>query len=154
RLDLLSADRNSPNGISFAQQRCCEVGTGTGNLANDLGIGELASFNCHVVDVNSLAIPYCPTDRRSKSYGSPPPAPRWHCSICRHSLIEVTINPKDKSIFGLTQPRSILSDNVQHRLQIGRKTSDDTENLARCNLLTIARLKLFGEALYFFLELA
>src|SRR5262245_498981 len=107
------------------------------------------------MNVNNLAIQDCPTDRGSTRYGSPPSfRGSGHQTISRYSLREVTIDPKDKSIFGLTKPRSLFSDNVQDRLQIGRRTSDDTENLARCNLLTIARLKLLGDALEFFFELA
>src|SRR5262245_33188209 len=100
------------------------------------------------MNVNNLAIQDCPTDRGSTRYVSPPAfRGSGHRTISCYSLREVTSDPKDKSIFGLTKPRSILSDNVQHRLQIGRRTSDDAENLARCNLLTIARLKLCGDAL-------
>src|SRR5215831_9265245 len=107
------------------------------------------------MNMNSLPIQDCPTDRGSTRYGSPPSfRGSGHQTISRYSLREVTIDPKDKSIFGLTKPRSLLSDNVQDRLQIGRRTSDDTENLARCNLLTLARFKLFVEPLYFFFELA
>ena len=68
--------------------------------------------------------------------------------------MNVTLNAKDQSILGITQPCGLLRDGVQHRLNVHRRGGDKTQNLAGGDLLTIARLKLLGEALYFFFELA
>ena len=57
-------------------------------------------------------------------------------------LIEaLTVDAKDHRIVGVTQPRGIFRNNIQHRLDIGRRTGDHAQNLARRGLL----LQCFGE---------
>src|SRR5215468_4471744 len=67
-----------------------------------------------------------------------------------------------------TNSGGALDDSIKHRLYVRGRAADDAEHLGSCRLmlkrlaqlrialfeLAIARLKLFGEALYFFFELA
>src|SRR4030095_4592200 len=67
-----------------------------------------------------------------------------------------------------TNPGGALDDGVEDRLHVRRRAADDAEHFSRCVLmlqglaqlcialfeLTIARLKLFGDGLEFFLGLA
>ena len=94
-----------------------------------------------------MSINDCSTTNRAADKGLLKAEPRLcRAVVSRHSKY-ISLDESNHRIVGTAYTRSILSDNVQHRLQIGRRTSDNTENLARCNLLTIARLKLFGDAL-------
>src|SRR5262245_22604982 len=74
----------------------------------------------------------------------------WYWPIVRDALKAISLNAKNHSIVCLTQPCSIPRDYIQHRLQVSRRVGDHAEDLARGGLLTIARLKLLGEVLYYF----
>jgi hypothetical protein len=51
-----------------------------------------------------------------------------------------TIDPKDGGVQGITQASRARCHSVEHRLNIGRRTADHPQNLARCSL----SLKGFG----------
>src|SRR4029434_7734945 len=98
------------------------------------------------MDVNRLAVNNGSAARTSTDNGSLH-FRNWHWPIVRDALKGISLNAKNHSIVCLTQPCSILSDHIQHRLQSRRRDGDHAEKLARGGLLTIARLKLFGNAL-------
>jgi hypothetical protein len=66
----------------------------------------------------------------------------------------LAIEPMNDSIPRIDQTRGVLGHSVKHWLQVCGGVSDNPQNLAGGGLLTIARLKLLGEVLYFFFELA
>src|SRR5262245_24867879 len=70
-----------------------------------------------------------------------------HLSIYRYMLNEITVDAINQRIACIAQPCGILRDHIQHRLQVSRRVCDHAEDLARGGLLTIARLKLFGDTL-------
>ena len=53
----------------------------------------------------------------------------------------ISVKPTNNGIIGLTKPRSIFRNHVQHRLNIRRRTRDHAQDLTRCRLL----LQGFGE---------
>ena len=66
----------------------------------------------------------------------------WASHPILRTLFEgVAIDTIDRSISRITQPRGILRDHIQHRLDIRRRAGDDAQNLARRGLL----LQRFGE---------
>ena len=58
-----------------------------------------------------------------------------------HYLEAITDYAIDESVFRVAQPRRIFRNHIQHRLDIGRRAGDHTQDLARCGLL----LQCFGE---------
>src|SRR5262250_1775206 len=64
------------------------------------------------------------------------------------------IEPVNYGILRADQTCGVLGHSVKHGLQVCGGVGDNPQNLAGGGLLTIARLKLFSEALYFFFELA
>src|SRR5262245_31365580 len=78
---------------------------------------------------------------------------RRNLSIMGHKPYHVTIKAADNSVVCLTQPCGTLGDHVQHRLKIGWRASDDTQDFTRsslllcdCGQLSLAGLKLRGDA--------
>src|SRR5262249_25021334 len=75
---------------------------------------------------------------------------KWDLALVSDALKAISLNTKNHSIVCLTQPCGILRHHIQHRLQVRRRVCDHAEDLAGAGLLTIARLKLLGEVLYYF----
>jgi hypothetical protein len=44
---------------------------------------------------------------------------RWHCSIYRDTLVNVTVDAKDHGIIAITQPRRVFGNGTHHGLKIG-----------------------------------
>lgn len=72
----------------------------------------------------------------------------------RYTLKDFTVETKDYGVLRLAQPRRILDNRIQHRLEIGRRPGDHAQNFARRRLLlgslgqlALAGLKLLGDAL-------
>jgi hypothetical protein len=53
----------------------------------------------------------------------------------RHQSKDITINAKNKGNVCVTEPGSILGDRVQHRLEVGRRIADNTQELIGGGLL-------------------
>src|SRR5215831_17076336 len=106
---------------------------------------------CDVMDVNRL-----PVNNRSAAGTSTDDGSlhfrNWNWPIVRDALKGISLNAKNHSVVCLTQPCGILRDHIQHRLQVSQRVGDHAEDLAGGGLLTIARLKLLVDALYFFFE--
>jgi hypothetical protein len=102
-----------------------------------------------VMDVNRLTVNNGSAARTSTNDGSLH-FRNWQWPIVRDALKAISLNAKNHSIVCLTQPCGILRHHIQHRLQVRRRVGDHAEDLARGGLLTIARLKLLGEVLYYF----
>ena len=58
---------------------------------------------------------------------------------------QFAIATMDDRIIRVTQPRGILSDHIEHRLDIGRRTGDHAQNLTRRRLLLQRLLKFLKE---------
>src|SRR5262245_59847780 len=107
-----------------------------------------------IVDVNRLSINDRSTGNRAADKGLFRTEPRHNRAIVGCQSEYISLDESDYGVVRTAYTRSILGDGVQHRLIVRREGGDKTQNLAGGGLLTIARLKLFGEALYFFFELA
>src|SRR5215470_10433560 len=59
----------------------------------------------------------------------------WHRPIMRYRLSVVRFHAIDNSVFRITQPRRVLSHDIEHRLNIGWRAGNDAEDFARCGLL-------------------
>jgi len=53
----------------------------------------------------------------------------------RDEVEELAVEPVDKTVLGLAEPRRTLGDHVEHRLDVGRRTADNAQDLARRRLL-------------------
>ena len=53
----------------------------------------------------------------------------------RHEVEELTVEPVDKAVLGLAEPRRAFGDHVEHRLNIGRRPTDDVEHFADRGLI-------------------
>src|SRR5215510_13257944 len=62
----------------------------------------------------------------------------WYRSIVRRTLEGISLNPKNHSIVGLTQPCCILCNHAQHRLEVSRRGGDYAKNLASRGLLLLS----------------
>jgi hypothetical protein len=54
----------------------------------------------------------------------------------------ISLNPKNHSIVGLAQPRRILCNHIQYRLEVSRRGGDHAEDLA-CRRLLLRALANF-----------
>ena len=112
-------------------------------------------------DVDNRAIEDC--SRREQM----PARPGWKelpgsLQGCRRIVVigyhvdQLAVEPVDRTEETATQLDRMLGDRIKHWLQIVRCTTNNPKNVARgcLLLLMIARLKLFGEAPFFFFELA
>src|SRR5262245_6277487 len=59
----------------------------------------------------------------------------WHSPIMRYLLSVVRFHAIDNSVFRITQPRRVLSHDIEHRLDIRGRASDNAQDLARRGLL-------------------
>src|SRR5262245_46087126 len=100
-----------------------------------------------VVDVNRLFIDDCSTANRAADKRLFKTEPRLNRPIVGYESECISLDESNDRIVGTAYTCSILSDGVQHGLNVRRQGGDKTQNLAGGGLLTIARLKLFGEAL-------
>jgi len=48
----------------------------------------------------------------------------------RNKTQKVTIKAEDRSIFGVTEPRSSLGNSIEHRLKVGWRARDHAEYIA------------------------
>ncbi len=53
----------------------------------------------------------------------------------RHEVEELTVEPVDKAELGLAEPRRTLGNHVKHRLDVGRRATDDPQHLRGRRLL-------------------
>ena len=53
----------------------------------------------------------------------------------RYCLKGFTIEADNRCVTRFTQPRGILCNHIEHRLDIGRRTGDDAQDFTRCSLL-------------------
>src|SRR5262245_51564572 len=114
-----------------------------------------------VVDVNRLFIDDRPTANRAADKRLFKTEPRLNRPIVGYESEYISLDESNHRIVGTAYTRSILGDDVQHRLNVRRQSGDKTQNLAcrrllLCSLgaLSLRGFKLFGETLYFFFELA
>ncbi len=49
--------------------------------------------------------------------------------------VHTAVDAVDLRVIGLAEPRSAVSDGVEHRLHVGRRAGDDTQDLAGRGLL-------------------
>src|SRR5687768_16146112 len=98
------------------------------------------------MDVDRLAVDYGPASGVAAAHG---PLDRHRGRPePRHQPEHVAVYAKHLSIARVTQPCGVLSDYLQHGLDIRRRAGDYSENLTRRRLL----LKRFGEIAVAFLQ--
>src|SRR5262249_31401838 len=56
-------------------------------------------------------------------------------AVVRHEVEELAVETVDKAELALTKPRRALGNHVEHRLGIGRRTTDDAQYLRSRRLL-------------------
>src|SRR5262249_47453781 len=104
-------------------------------LLIELSFGKLVYFRRKVMDMNRLPVDYSSAWNAASAHKGIWASPRWNSPIMGYEPNHVTINAADKSVVCLTQPRGILCNHLKHRLNIGRRACNNTQNFTRRGLL-------------------
>jgi hypothetical protein len=107
------------------------------------------------MDVDGRSVDHCSAQRPTAVHWSNFLASvNWDRSMGDDKPKLIVISAPNRSVGGIAQPRGILRDHIQHRLQVSRRVSDHAEDLTCRHLLiqrfvnfSLIRLKLLGDAL-------
>src|SRR5262245_59669394 len=120
--DLKSADQDRTYGNALTKQRCRKSRTLTCGLLDSLRSCEFpVNFACEIFDVNSSAVKNgtthdVVTPDRNTLYSHA--RGHDHAPMRGDYAKDIAIDSHDLRIAGLSQPRRILRDHIQHRLDV------------------------------------
>jgi hypothetical protein len=99
------------------------------------------------MDVDGLSIYHCSSQRATTGHqpNFRSPRDRERSVRCRKRKL-VAIRPPNGSVARFTQKRRVFGDDVEHRLNIRRRTSDHAQNLTRRRLLLQSLFELLEES--------
>src|SRR5262245_53423850 len=98
--------------------------------------------------MNRLLIDHGASDRRSAIDDVPISSnlPNRDRSKVRGEAPDIAVNAPNYGIIGFTNPGSALDNGIEHRLYVGRRAGDDTQDLARRRLLLQGFLQFLEQA--------
>src|SRR5215510_655983 len=94
-----------------------------------------SDFSCDVMNMNRLFVDDSTTSRKAATQRVGPIHQRRHWAAVRCCFEYFTFCAENQSVARITQPRRILSNSVQHRLNICWRTRNDAQNFTRRRLL-------------------
>src|SRR5215813_6677035 len=104
------------------------------------------------MDVDGLSVYHCSAQRPTTVHRSNFLLPvNWDRSMRGYKPKLIIVSTPNCSVACVAQPCSVLCNHVEHRLNIGRRTSNDTQDLTRRGLL-LQRLSQLAVTILQFLE--